>query len=135
MAPTPDIAIGAAAAAIGATMGVSFAEFAASAAAGTFAISPTGGQALLTAIRNMKDWVDHNRGDLRTLAQEPKLGESHGAQTMTKFMPQVANDHQGLIPMLMKFRESLEDAEKGINDAMKNYQEMDQRGVSRQQSA
>ena len=133
MAPTPEIAA-AGAAAIGAAMGVSFAEFAAGAAAGAFAISPTGGQALLAAIRNLKHWVDTNRGDLQLLAQEPKLGESHGAQTMTKFVPQVATDNQGFLPMLMKFRASLEDAEKGINDAMKNYQAMDQRGVGRQQT-
>jgi hypothetical protein len=132
MAPTPEIGatIGAAMAGIGA----SFAEFAAGAAAGAFAINQTGGQALLTAIRNMKHWVDGHRGDLQLLAQEPKLGESHGAQTMMKFVPQVATDDQGFLPMLMKLRASLEDAEKGITDAMKNYAELDQRGVSRQQT-
>jgi hypothetical protein len=127
--------IGGAAAAMGAAIGASFAQFAAGAAAGAFAISETGGQALLQAIRNMKDWVDENRGDVSQLSVQPKLGQSHGANVMSPFVARVASDDQGFVPMLMKLRESLEDAEKGINDAMKNYQAMDQRGASRQSTA
>jgi hypothetical protein len=51
---------------------------------------------------------------------------------MKRHMSQVATDDQGFLPMLMKFRESLTSAEQGINDAMRNYQSMDQRGASRQ---
>jgi hypothetical protein len=132
MAPTPEIGatIGAAMAGIGA----SFAEFAAGAASGAFAINQTGGQALLTAIRNMKDWVDDNRDLVQRKGAEPALGSSHGANVMRPFVARVATDDKGFIPMLLKFRESLDDAEKGINDAMKNYAEMDQRGVGRQQT-
>ena len=119
-------------AAIGSAIGESFKEFAQGAASGSFAISETGGKALLQAIRNMKDWVDENRGDVSELSIQPKLGESHGAKVMSPFVAKVASDDQGFVPMLMKLRESLEDAEKGINDAMKNYQAMDQRGVGRQ---
>jgi hypothetical protein len=122
---------------IGAAIGgiaASVADFAKAAASGTFAINQTGGKALLQAIRGMKQWVDDNRGDLQALSREPKLGGSHGAKTMMTFVPKVASDDQGFLPMLMKFRASLEDAEQGINDAMANYQAMDQQGAGRQQS-
>ena len=132
MSVAPD-AIGAAAAA-GAAIGASFMEFAKGAASGSFAISETGGKALLQAIRNMKDWVDENRGDVSQLSVQPKLGGSHGASVMAPFVADVAGDDQGFVPMLMKLRESLEAAERGINDAMKNYHAMDQRSASRQSS-
>jgi hypothetical protein len=116
-------------------IGESMRAFASSAASGTFGISETGGQALLTAIRNMKDWVDQNRSELWRWGEEPPLGTSHGADTMKPFVVQVATDEQGFVPMLMKFRESLTDAEQGITDAIRNYHAMDQRGAGRQQSA
>jgi hypothetical protein len=53
---------------------------------------------------------------------------------MKPYVAQVATDDQGFLPMLMKLRESLEDAEQGITDAMRNYQAMDERGVGRQQT-
>jgi hypothetical protein len=46
----------------------------------------------------------------------------------------VAEDDQGFMPTLTKFRESLETAEQGIKDAMRNYQAMDESGASRQRS-
>lgn len=110
-----------------------FAEFAHGAAQGSFAVNETGGKALLQAIREMKDWVDENRADLAALADQPKLGGSHGAVVMSQVVPQVATDGQGFLTMLMKFRESLDEAEQGINSAMQNYQSMDQRGASRHQ--
>jgi hypothetical protein len=127
-------AIGGAVAGAAAAIGESFAVFAKGAASGSFAISETGGKALLQAIRNMKDWVDENRGDVSQLSVQPKLGGSHGANVMAPFVAEVASDDQGFVPMLMKLRESLEDAERGITDAMKNYQAMDQRSASRQSS-
>jgi hypothetical protein len=111
-----------------------FAELNHAAAEGSFAINETGGKALLQAIREMKDWVDENRGDLGELADQPKLGGSHGAQVMKQVVPQVASDGQGFLTMLMKFRESLDEAEQGINTAMKNYASMDQRGAGRQRA-
>jgi hypothetical protein len=112
-----------------------FAELNHAAAEGSFAINETGGKALLQAIREMKDWVDENRVDLRRLADQPPLGGSHGASAMKQFVPQVATDGQGFLTMLMKFRESLDEAENGINIAMRNYQSMDQRGAGRQQAS
>jgi hypothetical protein len=121
-------------AAIGAAMGASagmFLGFAKGAAEGSFAVNETGGKALLQAIREMKDWVDENRVDLQRLADQPALGGSHAADAMKQFVPQVASDSQGFLTQLMKFRESLEQAEQGINTAMTNYQNMDHRGAER----
>jgi hypothetical protein len=106
-------------------IGKSMADFAAGAAAGAFAVSESGGAALRSAITEMARWVDDNVGPLRSLAREPELGSSHGAETMKPFVAQVAADGQGFLPMLMKFRESLEKAEQGIIDAMNNYKTMD----------
>ncbi|HEV8559493.1 MAG TPA: hypothetical protein VGR06_24390 [Actinophytocola sp.] len=128
-------AIGGAVAGAAAAIGESFAVFAKGAASGSFAISETGGKALLQAIRNLKDWVDENQHDVQRLGMEPQLGTSHGANVMKPHVANVATDGQGFMPMLTKLRESLEDAEQGIKDAMANYQAMDQRGAGRQQSA
>lgn len=115
-------------------IGKSMVALARVAATGGFAINDTGGQALLNAIRNMRDWVDENRVRLDLLRFEPPLGSSHGADAMKPHVVQVATDGEGFLPMLMKFRESLASAEQGINDAMRNYQSMDQLGASRQQA-
>jgi hypothetical protein len=115
------------------SIGESMKAFASDAASGSFGISETGGHALLRAIRNMKDWVDANRDALWRWGEEPPLGTSEGATTMKPFIVRVATDDKGFVPMLMKFRESLTDAEQGINDAIRNYQAVDQRGASRQQ--
>lgn len=110
------------------SIGQSMDMFAGGAASGQFAVNETGGKALLQAIRNMKDWVDQNRIDLQQLANQPQLGHSHAATAMRPYVASVATDNQGFLTMLMKFRESLDKAEQGINDAMKNYHATDQGG-------
>jgi hypothetical protein len=122
---------GAGAAATFGAIGAGMATLKQAAVGKSFAVNETGGQALLAAIRNMKDWADSKRADLQYLAQEPELGVSHGAQTMRQFVPQVASDNQGFITMLVEFRKSLDDAELGIEQAMRNYQEMDQGNMQR----
>src|SRR2546421_12261317 len=99
--------------------------FAGAAASGGFAINETGGKALLQAIQGMKDWVDSNQADLNLLAEQPKLGNTNAAVAMKPYMAQVASDGQGFLTMLLKFRESLDKAEKGIKDAMNNYHATD----------
>jgi hypothetical protein len=110
------------------TIGQSMDMFANAASSGSFAINQTGGQALLQAIRNMRDWVDTNQADLNLLSEEPKLGGSNVAIAMKPYMAHIASDGQGFLTMLLKFRESLDKAEQGINDAMKNYKATDQGG-------
>lgn len=121
-----------AAAAVGAGVAAGAANFMKAAADGTFAVSETGGKALLQALREMKDWVDENQGDLQRLSQEPALGGSQAANAMKRFVPQVASDGQGFLTQLMSFRSSIEQAEQGIKLAMQNYQALDQRGAGRQ---
>jgi hypothetical protein len=118
-----------AAAAAGAAIGASMKSLAKAAASGQFAISESGGEALLATIREMKDWVRDRRVDLEELRQAPPLGRSHGADTMRQYVPQVASDDQGFLTMLLKFRDSLDDAEQGINDAIRNYKALDGRSA------
>jgi hypothetical protein len=92
---------------------------------GSFAVNDTGGQALLTAIREMARWVDENLADLGTLARQPALGTSYGATAMKPYVQEVAQDQQGFLTMLREFRTSLVDAEAGVIGAMKNYKNID----------
>jgi len=92
---------------------------------GHFAISESGGEALIQAFREMATWVDNNLGQLNLIAQEPPLGSSHGATTIKPYAQQVATDQQGFITMLKEFRKALADAELGVQDAMRNYEQID----------
>lgn len=100
-------------------------DFLGSSTSGYFAVNDTGGEALLTAIREMARWVDDNAGALRSLAQQPPLGSSEGANAMKPFVESVATDSAGFLTMLTEFRKSLTDAEKGVLNAMANYREQD----------
>jgi hypothetical protein len=104
--------------------------FAGAGASGGFTINETGGKALLQAIQGLRDWIDLNRGDLQFLAAQRKLGNSDAAMAMKPYMVQVASDGQGFLTMLLKFRESLDKAEQGVNAAMKNYRGTDQGSAS-----
>jgi hypothetical protein len=92
---------------------------------GSFAVNDTGGQALLTAIREMARWVDDNIGDLRLLAQQQPLGTSNGAEVIKPYLQEVATDQEGFLTMLQEFRASLTDAEAGVIGAMNNYRNID----------
>ncbi|MCG8915168.1 hypothetical protein L6E12_05110 [Actinokineospora sp. PR83] len=107
-------------------IGKSIDAFAGAAAAGQFAVNRTGGDALLAAIKKMKDWIDDKQTDLGVLEQEPMLGASNAAQVMKPFVQQVATDAQGFITQLRAFRVSLEQAEVAIGQAMANYREADE---------
>lgn len=100
-------------------------DFAKAASEGSFAISERGGRALLEAIEEMSAWIDSQGGRLTLLQQDPRLGGSHGAQTMRPYVQQVASDQQGFITMLQAFRVSLDQAEQGIREAMNNYRSLD----------
>lgn len=95
------------------------------AAEGHFAISEEGGRALLEAIREMRDWLNGQDNRMLVLEQEPPLGSSFGAQAVRPYARDVAADHQGFITILKAFGSSLDDAERGIEDAMANYKTMD----------
>jgi Pyruvate/2-oxoacid:ferredoxin oxidoreductase gamma subunit len=91
------------------------------AADGGFEVNQAGGEALLGAIRHMKDWLNSQENKLFALRQELPLGSSHAAQVMKPYVQNVAVDEQGFLTQLAKFRESLSQAEQGIQTAMANY--------------
>ena len=95
------------------------------AASGAFAISPTGGQALIKAIRDLAKFVDDNLSDSNYVAQKLPLGSSNGANLMKPYMQDVQTDDQGFFTRLKEFRNSLVDAEAAIVAAMKNYDNME----------
>jgi hypothetical protein len=92
---------------------------------GGFAISPTGGQALLKAIDDLSTFIQTNLDDADTVAQQLPLGSSNGAKVMKPYMVNVVSDDQGFYTRLKEFRTSLEGASAAIKAAMKNYDHMD----------
>ncbi|SES26201.1 hypothetical protein [Actinokineospora terrae] len=100
-------------------------DFAGNAASGRFSVNERGGEALLTAIRNMAEWVDGQQFGFDLLLQSPKLGSSNNAEVMKPFLQQVAGDERGFVTQLKQFRESLVKAEEGIKQAMANYRATD----------
>lgn len=106
-------------------IGESMDAFASQAASGLVAVNETGGQALLRAIKEMRQWIDGVGMDMQWLEQAPKLGGSGGAQTISPYAQQVATDAKGFIPVLKQFANSLNKAEEGIRTAMANYQNVE----------
>ncbi|WP_424184312.1 hypothetical protein ACOBQX_20655 [Actinokineospora sp. G85] len=107
-------------------IGASMDAFAASAAAGQFAVNQQGGDALLAAIRELAAWIDGQRFSLRSLEQEPQLGSSNAAKVMKPYVLQVAIDHQGFLTQLFALYDSLVKAEQAIMKAMENYRQVDE---------
>ncbi|WP_018681467.1 hypothetical protein [Actinokineospora enzanensis] len=106
-------------------VGTGMADFLQAAQSGSFAVNEQGGQALLTAIRNMIDWIDENQAGWRLLAQQPRLGSTNNAEVLKPFMVQVASDSQGFVTQMMAMRESLGKAQDAIRIAMANYKHTD----------
>ncbi|MFL6118943.1 hypothetical protein [Actinophytocola sp.] len=112
--------------AIGGAMGASMISFKQAGLDGSFTINETGGKALLAAIDEMAKWVEDNLADLSTLGKSPKLGSSKGADLMKPYVQKVATDDQGFITQLKEFRQSLADAQEGVQAAMRNYGHVEQ---------
>ncbi|WP_424189619.1 hypothetical protein ACOBQX_13375 [Actinokineospora sp. G85] len=112
------------------SIGDSMAQFAQAANAGQFAVNESGGQALISAINKLLDWLENKSHELDFLAQEPLLGSSHAAQVMKPYMRDVATDHQGFLTQLRALGESLKTAREGIQTAMSNYQDTDTSAAS-----
>jgi len=109
--------------------GGAFDQFANLAQSGGFAISASGGEALLQAIRALRDWIDEQGFTATQLTVQPKLGTSNGAEIMKPYMVSVATDEEGFIPVLAKLSDSLLKAEDAIGAAMSNYGAADEDGV------
>lgn len=96
------------------------------ATSGSFAVNETGGQVLLTAIRDLAKAVDDNLADFKTVSRTLPLGSSNGANLMKPYMADVQTDDQGFFTRLKEFRDSLADAEAAVQAAMKNYGHMEE---------
>ncbi|MCG8914195.1 hypothetical protein L6E12_00080 [Actinokineospora sp. PR83] len=107
-------------------IGASMNALVGAAAAGQFAVNEHGGNALLTAIRKMLDWLERQEGLRYVLDQEPMLGASNAATVMKPYIHQVATDHQGFLTQLAALRETLVKAESAITVAMNNYRHVDE---------
>nr|WP_042180843.1 hypothetical protein [Kibdelosporangium sp. MJ126-NF4] len=103
------------------SIGSSMDAFAGAAASGGFEVNETGGEALLTAIRSMRQWALRQQSGLQDIAQKLPLGGSDTAKVIAPYAQQVAVDGQGFLTQLTQFVESLDKAEKGIQAAMANY--------------
>jgi hypothetical protein len=110
----------------GAAIGSMMASFNQAATLKQFAVSPEGGQALISAIRELAEWVDGNLSEANYVAQELPLGSSNGAEVMKPYMLETFTDKQGFIAQLKAFRDSLADTEASILEAMKNYDSTEQ---------
>jgi hypothetical protein len=97
-------------------------NFKQSAASGHFAVSESGGQGLLSALRALLDYVVAAEG-IQQLDQQPQLGGSYGARVMAPFVQRVASDQQGFLTQMTRLRDVLADAEDGVRQAMANYQQ------------
>lgn len=107
------------------SLGQQMAAFANAAKQGQFSVNDAGGKALLGAIQEMQQWLDSQDAVMDRLMRTGEYGESHAAGVVEPYMNQVASDHDGLLPMLKKFRNVLKDAEDAIHKAMQNYQRTD----------
>ncbi|ALG08045.1 hypothetical protein [Kibdelosporangium phytohabitans] len=108
------------------SIGSSMDAFAGMAASGGFEVNQSGGDALLKAIRSMREWANEQQLGLRDLAQRMPLGGSNAAQVIAPYAQQVAVDGQGFLTQLKHFNDSLAKAEEGINKAMANYKATEQ---------
>lgn len=97
-------------------------NFKQSAASGHFAVSESGGQGLLSALRALLDYVVAAEA-CRQLDQQPQLGGSYGARAMAPFVQRIASDQQGFLTQMARLRDVLADAEDGVRQAMANYQQ------------
>lgn len=103
-------------------LGDSVARFAAVAAAGGFAVRPSGGQALLDIIDEFKQWMSEVKYMVQQISQRPPLGRLAGGVTMSPFLEEVATDSNGFATRFQELADSLGRVEEAIIQAMANYQ-------------
>jgi hypothetical protein len=100
------------------------------ASSGGFGISANGGNALLTAIDDLKHAVESALRDSAMLAQQPALGTTPAANVYKPFLATVASDPvQGAIPALKKLQTDLTSAHAAIKKAMDNFHATEQQNA------
>lgn len=118
--------------------GGSLAQFAASthnlrqaALDGSFAVSEDAGQQMIQAIDRCLERVVEIRSFTEIVRRRTPLGNSPAGVAMAEFNQQVAyGDDQSALRVLARFQEVLGDARTAIEQAMRNYREVDAANAS-----
>ncbi|GAA3459483.1 hypothetical protein ACFFSW_21500 [Saccharothrix longispora] len=107
-------------------MGDAVSGFSAATAAG-FRIGGDGGKVLIDAVDDMLSEVVKAIGAADRLSQQPPLGSTPAALVYRPFLATVATDEvQGFIPVLVKFKQDLEQLRSDVEKSMGVYQTTDQ---------
>lgn len=94
------------------------------AAAGTgFHVTPDGAAILIKSCMDALDEVARIDRHIHTVSQEPKLGQTPGANVIAPFTARVATDEQGMRPAITSLRQTLNDMIDAYRKASTNYQE------------
>jgi hypothetical protein len=105
--------------------------FLAAAQSGGFGISEEAGWALITAIRHCQDGLLTAKAELGRIQEATKLGNSPDAQAMTKFNLDVATgETNSAMATLDGLKTVLDQMERGVADAMREYRGTDETNAS-----
>ncbi|MFF5095059.1 MULTISPECIES: hypothetical protein [Actinosynnema] len=100
-----------------------------SAASGGFAITESGADAYIQAIDNALTSLADTMFTTQTLAQETQLGTSPDGIAMSRYNLESANGGPGtvgIIPALRELITALTEAREAMEQAKRNYQEVDE---------
>lgn len=94
---------------------------------GSFSIDIEGAQQLLTFVKGMQQAVAQVRENSMTMSETPQLGTTPAANTYKSYLPTIATDqHQGLVPVMDKLHQQLNQAATNIQNSIAQYKESDQ---------
>ncbi|MGH3624379.1 MAG: hypothetical protein ACRDQ5_21775 [Sciscionella sp.] len=94
--------------------------------AGNLAVSPAGGQALISALEEIQHWYASHANDLYKIAQAPRLGDTVAAGVVSPHMQQTGIDSRGYVTQLHAFVQAIEKYKESIRQAMKAYHHTEQ---------
>jgi hypothetical protein len=93
---------------------------------GGFSMNYEGVQALLTYTKNLQQAVARALASQATLSQTPQLGATPAANTFKPYLPTIATDSsQGLIPVLQKLAQQLEQSATNLQNSLNAYERAD----------
>jgi hypothetical protein len=89
-------------------------------------VSPTGGQALISALEEVQHWYAKRVHNLDRIAQAPQLGDTVAAGVVAPHMQQTGIDARGYVTQLHAFVQAIDKYKQSIRQAMKAYQHTEQ---------
>jgi hypothetical protein len=97
------------------------------AAAGTgFTLHPEAATALIASCVESLNVLEGMQSDLRNLREAPRLGGTKGAQTVSAFTHNVANDHKGIVEAVRNLQGTIDQMRQAYIKAAANYHELEQ---------